>query len=151
MSYNKTNKAGRGVCWVLFLCYIGALAYFLFFAEDYGRSDDGNFRYNLVLFQEITRCIKYRAILGNEVVLMNLVGNVVGFMPFGFLLPLLSVKERRLVMVLLLTFELSLVVEVVQLFTGVGSFDVDDLLLNTLGGILGYGCYGMFARLSRSK
>lgn len=151
MSYKKTNKAGRAVCWVLFLCYIAALAYFLFFAEDYGRSEAGKFRYNLVLFQEITRCIKYRAILGSEVVLMNLVGNVVGFMPFGFLLPLLSVKERRWIMVLLLTFELSLVVEVLQLFMGVGSFDVDDLLLNTVGGLIGYWCYCMFARLSRGK
>lgn len=151
MSYKKTNKAGRMVCWLLFFCYIGALAYFLFFAEEYGRTGTGTFRYNLVLFQEIKRCIKHRAILGNQVVLMNLVGNVAGFMPFGFLLPLLSVKERRWIMVFLLTFELSLVVEVLQLFTGVGSFDVDDLLLNTLGGLLGYWCYCMFARLSRGK
>ena len=33
---------------------------------------------------------------------------------------------------------LSLCVEIIQLFTRVGSFDVDDILLNTIGGVLGY-------------
>ncbi len=150
MSYQSKNKMGRAVCWLLFLCYIAALVYFLFFSEAHGRTGDGRFRYNLVLFQEIFRFIKYRAILETETVVLNLAGNVIGFMPFGFLLPLLSEKERRLLMIVLLTFELSLVVEVLQLFTGRGSFDVDDLMLNTLGGALGYGCYCVFARLSRS-
>ena len=36
------------------------------------------------------------------------------------------------------TFELSLVVEILQIVFRVGSFDVDDLILNTLGGMLGY-------------
>ncbi len=149
MSSHKKNETGRAIFWLLFLLYIAALVYFLFFSERYGRTDDGNFRYNLVPLQEIVRFIKYRSIMGTETVVLNLAGNVAGFMPFGFLLPLLSAKERRLIMVLLLTFELSLVVEVIQLFTGVGSFDVDDLILNTLGGVLGYGCYCIFAALHR--
>lgn len=41
-------------------------------------------------------------------------------------------------MTLFYSFGLSLGVEVFQLLTRVGSFDVDDLLLNTIGGILGY-------------
>ncbi len=151
MSYKARSKTGTGICWFLFLCYIGALVYFTFFAEEYGRAGTGRFQYNLVLFQEITRYIRYRAILGTDVVILNLAGNIVAFAPFGFLLPLLSVKERRMIMILLLSFELSLVIEVVQLFTGRGSFDVDDLLLNTLGGMLGYGCYCLFARMSREQ
>lgn len=149
MGKQSAKKTAGPVCWILFLCYIAVLVYFLFFSEKYGRSGDGSFRYNLLLFQEITRFIKYRAILGNEAVCLNLLGNVAAFMPFGFFLPLLSERERRLLMIVLLTFELSLVVEVVQLFTGRGSFDVDDLLLNTIGGMLGYGCYHIFAVLRR--
>lgn len=38
----------------------------------------------------------------------------------------------------LFSFEFSLLVETIQLVSKVGSFDVDDLMLNTLGGILGY-------------
>ena len=44
-------------------------------------------------------------------------------------------------MVTLLSFELSLAVELIQLITKVGSCDVDDMLLNTLGAAAGYLCY----------
>jgi glycopeptide antibiotics resistance protein len=68
----------------------------------------------------------------------NLVGNVIGFAPFGFICPLIFKKSRNLKVVLVATFSLSLTYEVLQLLFQFGSFDVDDLILNTLGGILGY-------------
>lgn len=68
----------------------------------------------------------------------NLAGNIIGFIPFGFILPLLSKRVFKLSTVILLTFCLSLTYEVLQLVFEFGSFDVDDLILNTLGGILGY-------------
>ncbi len=145
-----SRTAARVVGWIFFIVYIAALVYFLFFAEGYGRVIDGAMHYNLEPFREIKRFLIHYDVLGWQAVVLNIIGNVVGFMPFGFFLPLLSAKERRLLMVLLLTFELSLTVEVIQLFTGVGSFDVDDLMLNTLGGVLGYGCYHLFSNLSKS-
>jgi len=39
------------------------------------------------------------------------------------------------------SFELSLLVELIQLVTKVGSFDVDDIILNTIGGAIGYIVY----------
>jgi len=68
----------------------------------------------------------------------NLAGNIVGFMPFGFILPLLAKKFQNLSTVALSTFCLSLTFELLQLVFEFGSFDVDDLILNTIGGILGY-------------
>jgi glycopeptide antibiotics resistance protein len=68
----------------------------------------------------------------------NLVGNVIGFIPFGFICPLLSKKFRTLRVIVLSTFTLSLSYEVIQVLFEFGSFDVDDLILNTLGGVLGY-------------
>jgi glycopeptide antibiotics resistance protein len=68
----------------------------------------------------------------------NLAGNVVGFIPFGFILPLLMKKFQRLSAVILASFCLSLTFEMLQLLFEFGSFDVDDLILNTLGGMLGY-------------
>ena len=69
---------------------------------------------------------------------MNVGGNVLGFMPFGFLLPVLSSRMRRGATVILLGLAVSLIVESIQLVTKVGIFDVDDLLLNTIGTALGY-------------
>src|SRR3954469_6263625 len=68
----------------------------------------------------------------------NLAGNIIGFMPFGFILPLLAKKFQKLGTVIIHTFCLSLTFELLQLVFEFGSFDVDDLILNTLGGILGY-------------
>jgi len=58
--------------------------------------------------------------------------------PFGFILPLLAKKFQKLSTVAFATFCLSLTFELLQLVFEFGSFDVDDLILNTIGGILGY-------------
>lgn len=68
----------------------------------------------------------------------NLAGNIIGFMPFGFLLPFLFKSLLSFKKIILLTFCLSLGFEMLQLIFNLGSFDVDDLILNTLGGMLGY-------------
>ena len=51
--------------------------------------------------------------------------------------------------VVLLSLELSLTVEILQLVAKVGSFDVDDLLLNTLGGLVGYVCFVVAVSIRR--
>ncbi len=73
-----------------------------------------------------------------DIRISNLAGNIIGFMPFGFLLPLIVKKYDRLKSILKATFILSITYEILQLLFGLGSFDVDDLILNTLGGGLGY-------------
>jgi glycopeptide antibiotics resistance protein len=68
----------------------------------------------------------------------NLAGNIIGFSPFGFILPILSKSFRMFKKVTLATFCLSLTFELTQFIFKFGSFDVDDLILNTIGGMLGY-------------
>ena len=132
---NRIRVIGR----ILFVIYILLLVYFLFFAEGFGRTGEGLYRsYNLRPFQEIMRCVRYWKILGVEYVVLNLAGNVIGFMPFGMLLPVFARSVRRGWKVGILSFEISALVEISQLIFCVGSFDVDDMILNTLGGLLGY-------------
>ena len=122
---------------VLFLIYLAGLCYFLFFAENYGRiSGQGNYRYNLVPFREIERFWNYRKELGIHS-FFNLAGNILGFMPAGFFIPMLWEERKSVLFTICVTFQMSLLVEVLQLLFRVGSFDVDDLILNTLGGMLG--------------
>lgn len=80
-------------------------------------------------------------LVGYYVFFANVVGNFVVFMPFGFLMPTLTNYKYNVVLISLMSFEFSLLIEIVQLFTKLGSFDVDDLLLNTLGGFSGYILY----------
>ena len=123
---------------VLFVLYIFFLVYFLFLAEWYGRTGTvEEYRYNLELFREIRRFITYREQLGMFAVFANLLGNILIFVPYGFFISM-AAERRGFFKTLFFSFGLSLCVELVQLATRVGSFDVDDILLNTIGGILGY-------------
>lgn len=136
----ETKRMIRALGTVLFILYILALIYFLFFSEEYGRiaMEEREYRYNLVPFVEIRRFWVYRKQLGFLAVFTNLFGNVAGFLPFGFMLPVITGKIRSGLLITLAGFGLSLTVEVIQLITKVGCFDVDDLILNTAGAALGY-------------
>ena len=68
----------------------------------------------------------------------NLGGNLLGFMPLGIFMPLLFKRLRSFAAVIAVIFAISLAYEIIQLCTGLGVFDVDDLILNTAGGIIGF-------------
>ena len=148
----KSKKTRRFFKWFIFIIYIAALVYFMFFAEILGRTDVGKtYRYNLVLFKEIKRFVNHFSQLGIEAVLANVAGNVLAFIPFGYCLPMVTEHKMKFISVTLYTFNLSLCIELVQLISKVGSFDVDDLLLNTFGGILGYICFCIVKAIWKKK
>lgn len=122
---------------IMFYIYIIMLSYFLFFSERYGR-DLVTEEYNLKLFKEIKRFIKYRKYIGLECFVVNIVGNILAFSPFGFFLPLLNKSYRKFYVIAFLSILFSLIIESSQFLLKVGVFDVDDILMNSVGGILGY-------------
>lgn len=136
----ETKKRIRIMSWILFILYLLLLIYFLFFSEWYGRKNwvEEDYRYNLILFKEMKRFWIYREQLGMKAVLLNLAGNVIGFLPFGFILPIICRKTRHFWLTGLLGLSVSLFAECLQLVWKVGSFDVDDLFLNTAGALIGY-------------
>ena len=90
------------------------------------------YRGNLVPFHEIQLYLVAIRESGSVHSLINLLGNVIAFMPFGFMVPLLSSRKlQSLGKVVLLSFLFSLGLETTQLVTNCGIFDVDDILLNT--------------------
>ena len=127
--------------WLLFGIYLILMVYFLFFAEGMGRTEMQEYHYNLQPFHEIKRFLKYYRVIGIYPVILNLGGNILAFVPFGAFLPFLAYRMRSFFKVALASFEVSLMVEIIQLCTRVGSCDVDDLILNTAGGMLGYVCF----------
>jgi glycopeptide antibiotics resistance protein len=81
---------------------------------------------------------------GNQSVIVaknNLLGNIIAFGPLGFLLPIAISKMNKLKQIFVISAAFSLILEVVQLITGLGQFDVDDIILNVLGSILGFIIY----------
>lgn len=79
---------------------------------------------------------------------IQLVGNIAVFMPFGMFIVLLS-KNKGIPFkgVLALSLSLSLFFECLQLVSSLGIFDVDDLILNTTGGLLGYGAIKLYDKV----
>lgn len=138
---SKVNKRVRFWGRILFVVYLILALYVMFFSETLDRtmvSDE--YRYNLILFKEIKRFWSMRYTYGWDVTLINLLGNIVCFMPFGFLLPTISRKKifKNIVSVTILAMMFSVFIETAQLLTKVGAFDVDDIFLNTIGGMAGY-------------
>lgn len=81
----------------------------------------------------------------------NLIGNVVLFMPLGVLVPFSTKRDISIRGTMAAGFVASLSLEVAQLATGLGVFDVDDLILNTLGAALGWLLYRAGRFLQEAK
>ena len=96
---------------------------------------------NFIPFKEIMR---YN--ITSRLFFKNVLGNMIMFLPFGFFVSY-YLKSEKLTLPLFLILIASISIEVVQLLIG-RVFDVDDILLNILGGLLGYGIYYVLRRIS---
>ncbi len=63
------------------------------------------------------------------------------------MLPILSTHMQTWWKMLALSFLVTMCIECTQLVTRLGVFDVDDLFMNTLGGMIGYGLYCIFRKI----
>lgn len=86
---------------------------------------------NITLFKELTR---YQ--FGTRLFYRNIVGNIILFIPFGFFVSYYLHLERKS-FIFLATLFVSIVIELIQLKIG-RAFDVDDIILNIVGGMIGY-------------
>lgn len=97
---------------------------------------------NLVPFSEILRYD-----FGTTMFNYNVIGNILIFLPFGYLIGS-YVNPKKCFAVLLTTLLTSVTIEFVQLRIG-RAFDIDDIILNVLGGIIGYLLYIGISAISR--
>lgn len=141
----------KAVMKLLFIIYMCVLVYVVFFAEAMGRTPQDSYVYNLTPLKEIKRFMKY--IWDNDALgraaRLNIFGNIIAFIPFGIYLPYTSESKLGFISTFLYTFSLSLTIELVQLITKVGSCDVDDIILNALGGVIGYILWYIYTKLRK--
>ncbi|MCL6443858.1 MAG: VanZ family protein [Alicyclobacillus sp.] len=109
---------------------------------------------NLIPFRTIRSTLAMGSVFHD---FYDLGGNILLFVPFGFLLPLIFKNQNRLVSVVFLGFCATLTVESAQFMISyvIGysyrHFDVDDLILNTLGTMMGYAAFRVLVRLQHSR
>lgn len=143
----KHQRFVKHTAWLGFGLYMIGLVYFLFISEEMGRSGSVSSA-NLVPFQEINRSIWllkhgiiYHKWSSIRYFILNFVLNIVAFMPFGFFLPIINHRQKHFFVLLISAAGFTAVIEMMQLLLGVGIFDVDDMILNLFGGVLGYFLY----------
>lgn len=103
---------------------------------------------NFTPFKTIKMYIEYSYKLNSA---ENLLGNIVVLIPFGMLFPLITRKNWGYLGMLVCAFAFVLGIEVFQLFSAFGAFDVDDILLNCLGASLGYLFYRIVSGRGQAK
>jgi glycopeptide antibiotics resistance protein len=123
----------------LLLCYLMALFYVTLFAWNYGASlgpaGPGGRNYNVIPFRSIYRIAVFSPTIADPIRI--LLGNIVLFFPLGFLLPSIWPKVRRFTLVFCISFIVSLLIELSQFLFTHRVANVDDVILNTLGGLIG--------------
>ncbi len=134
---NRTLPVGRRLAWSAFGAYV-----FLILAESVlRRSAAETAAYDLTPFWS------YAAVFsGDTSVLPQMIGNVVAFMPFGFLLPTANEKYSFRTTVLF-GLGFSVFIEVMQLVTKRGFAEFDDIFHNVLGTVIGCGLWKLAHRL----
>ncbi len=152
----NNDKFTRRRRWLIgsFILYMGTLFYLVFFSYAYGRNNAQILRYqnmNLIPFATIQKYTHAWGAVSNMVIITNILGNIVAFIPFGLLLPVLKPSLKGLWRIFFASLGLSAFIELVQGLLGVGVMDVDDLILNVLGGLVGYLVFRLFSNYLMSK
>ena len=118
-----------------FIIYILCLFQVVTFQDNVSWSTN-----NFIPFKEM-----FRYEFGSRLFIKNIVGNVLLFLPYGYFAAD-YLKSKKMLLPCFLTFIVSLTIELVQLNIG-RTFDVDDVILNTIGGILGYLLYRIIEKI----
>ncbi len=136
---------------LLFGIYCGVMLWLLF-GQRMGQGSAGSYWQRLELvhtpLETIRRFLWVLRYSSNEVqirhAVVNLFGNVLMFVPLGFFAPCIWHKLRKFGWHLLAMTLIIVTIELTQLFTLLGTCDVDDLLLNLLGTTAGFGLWKLY-------
>ena len=137
------KKLIKMLSWAVFLVYLLLLMDLLFISRTY----DNSYGVNLVpmnqieLFFGLLRSSNYSF---RRLAIINLVGNIAIFIPFGFFLSFLVKRYRNYFKLFLFSLLFIFLCEFIQYYFKVGTFDIDDIILNLLGVTVGYLLFVVF-------
>ena len=88
--------------------------------------------------------------VSRSAVVINLLGNIAVFIPYGLYLQTLR-KAKRVGTGFLIVLGTSVLIEIIQFASGVGVCDIDDVILNGIGGVLGILLHQALLKVTRDK
>ncbi|WP_186430386.1 VanZ family protein [Clostridium sp. BSD9I1] len=144
---NKRERIKRVFLYGVFICYILLLIKILFLSRI---SHLEQRSINLIPFYSIMEYVSGSSANIKAFAFGNVVGNIVIFIPLGTYLSLLK-NDKRVITNLLFIFIVSLLVEIIQGILGIGASDIDDIILNCLGGLIGILGYKLLLLILRNE
>jgi glycopeptide antibiotics resistance protein len=132
VSYRK--KTCKIILITVFSLYLAFLLYQTFLSPIYGRAYSHRC-INMIPFKTIGQFMSAK--YNKSIKIINIVGNIVVFMPLGIMLPLLSKRLSGIAKGVIFSAGLAVAIEAAQYIFAVGVTDIDDIILNVLGGFLG--------------
>ena len=103
---------------------------------------------NIIPFNETIETLSDKSIpIMNPI--RNIIGNILLFIPLGFLIPIINPNLNKIVKIILIGFCLSLSIEIIQIFTMGNVCDIDDVIFNTIGALIGIVIYKFFIKINK--
>ncbi|MGE7951192.1 VanZ family protein [Lysinibacillus xylanilyticus] len=90
---------------------------------------------NLIPFSTIEA---YISDINDSVSIMNILGNIIPFIPMGFIIPMAFPSQRNVFKTITSSLLLIFSIEILQIILFLGSFDIDDIILNLLSCFIGF-------------
>ncbi len=122
---------------LFFIVYILCLFQVVTFQDPFGFGSN-----NFVPFREISRYS-----FGSRLFIKNVIGNLVMFIPYGIFVSLYTKMDKKFGAFLLIAFA-SVSIETTQLLIG-RVFDIDDIMLNIIGGMIGFFIYSFIRKVGQ--
>lgn len=97
--------------------------------------NQGELAINLVPFRTIKT---YMSDINSGIPFINILGNIIPFIPMGFLIPLAFPSQKNIIKTMTFCLLFLCSIEIIQLILFLGSFDIDDIILNQLSCFIGF-------------
>lgn len=154
------SKGLKTLNYLLFMLYLIILANVIIFKNGSALHMSKHYRTEIPFAQWISgmNFIPLKTIIpylkgepSAHIALENLLGNILAFSPLGFLLPIIFLQCKEFKNIFWISLGTSLLIEILQLVFYLGSCDIDDLILNIFGSLLGFGLYCFFRYFYRRE
>lgn len=152
------RKSIKYFCYVALALY-GIIMLYLLYGQRIGLSVPGTYldrlseNYNLIPFKTVGEYADMMLNSSNPYLrqhaIINLFGNIIIFIPLGFLIPCISLRFRTFAKHLLACIGIILIIEISQLLSLLGSCDIDDLILNLCGTSVGFAVFLLIKHLTK--
>ena len=135
-SYEKILRGCIGILFIIYILFLFRITFFKQAALNNLLSAVGTSgrTISIIPFKSI-----YDMVISNtsiERMIENVLGNVILFIPFGILFPIIFEKKQKEVLCTAIVF--SLLIEIIQFILALGSTDIDDLIFNAAGAYIGH-------------